>query len=233
MQNPNTKLSNNNTLYIARSGGGKSQALMQNEGFPAQGVRALFFDPNEDHPWTIKFNCIDKFKSAANSAFKRWYTKSRQGFRLAYVGEQTPAIHEEWCKYACSILDGNHLTYFADEEVASSCESIARAEPYHRRLMNQGRKYGAVYNGTTQRPQEIPKTVFDQCEKWYVGGVSKTLARKLADEMNIPWESLMNQEPLSFYVKDIKRFGFSAKHTQLAYKDPDNVTRSERIHRIK
>ena len=204
---------------------------MQNASIPHQGVRTLLYDPNEDHPWTIKFDDIDRFKQAALTACKAWYT-SKRGFRLAYVGEQSQQSHEQWCEFVCSILDGNHLTYCIDEEISLSCESIARAEFWHRMLMNQGRKFGAIYHGTTQRPQEIPKTVFEQCEKWYVGGVSKSLARRLSDEMNIPWENLMNQEPLSFYVKDQKQFGFTAKQTRLTYKNPDTVKKSERVHRL-
>lgn len=232
MQNKNTSRPNNNTLYIARSGGGKSQALIQNASIPHSGARVLLYDPNEDHPWTIKFDSIERFKKAAVSACKQWY-KNKRGFRLAYVGEQSTESHERWCEIVCSLLDGNHETYVLDEEISLSCESIARAEFHHRMLMNQGRKFGGNYHGTTQRPQEIPKTVFEQCEKWYVGGVSKSLAKRLSDEMGINYVDLMNQEPLSFYVKDSKSFGFTAKHTQLAYKDPDTVKRSNRIHIIK
>ena len=50
--------------------------------------------------------------------------------------------------------------------------------------------------------------------------------------MNVDYASLMNQEPLSFYVKDNKAFGFTARHTQLAYKNPDTVSKSVRIHKI-
>jgi hypothetical protein len=231
MQRSNKALPNNNTLYISRSGGGKSQAVMQNDAIPDRGVRALFYDPNEDHPWTIKYNSMSSFKSAALSACRRWYSSGR-GFRLAYIGEQTPDTHEEWCGFVCSVLDGLYMTYCIDEEIASSCESVARAAPWHRKLMNQGRKYGARYHGTTQRPQEIPKTVFEQCDIWYVGGVSKALGKRVADEMNIDYVALMNQDPLSFYIKNNKRFGFTAHHTQHKYKDPDKVKRSERIHKL-
>lgn len=232
MQNKNTSRPNNNTLYIARSGGGKSQALIQNATIPHSGARVLLYDPNEDHPWCIRFDSIDAFKKAALSACKQWY-KNKRGFRLAYVGEQTTQTHEQWCEFVCSILDGSHETYCIDEEISLSCESIARAAFWHRMLMNQGRKFGGIYHGTTQRPQEIPKTVFEQCEKWWVGGVSKSLAKRLSDEMNVNANDLMNQQPLSFYVKDQKTFGFTAKHTQLSYKNPDTVKRSNRIHRIK
>lgn len=232
MQNKQTSRPNNNTLYIARSGGGKSQALLQNAEIPHNGARVLLFDPNEDHPWCIRFDEIEQFKRAAFSACKKWYS-GRRGFRIAYTGEQTPAIHEEWCRFVCSVLDGDYETFCIDEEISLSCESVSRAEFYHRQLMNQGRKFGAIYHGTTQRPQEIPKTVFEQCEKWYVGGVSKALARRLSDEMNVPYNDLMNQESLSFYVKDVKRFGFTAKNTKLTYKDPETVFRSKRTHTIR
>lgn len=233
MQHKNTSRPNRNTLYIALSGGGKSQALLQNAEMPGRGARVLLFDPNEDHPWCSRFDDLGKFKRAAKAACQQWY-KAKRGFRVAYTGPQSPKIHAQWCKFILTLLDGRFETWIIDEELSGSYgNTAAKAEYSHAVLMNQARKYGGIYHGTTQKPAEIPKTVYDQCAVWWIGQVGVSTAKRVAEEMFINYQLLIDQPELHFYIKDRKKYGREAVPTQLNWRDPDLVTRAQRAHVVK
>ncbi len=68
-KNPNTSLYNVNTLYLACSGGGKSQALKQNKTIPRQGVRVLLWDIDHDHA-ANRFENMPEYIRAVKSAIK-------------------------------------------------------------------------------------------------------------------------------------------------------------------
>lgn len=198
MINENPVLDNRNTLYLGRSGAGKSQALKQNPAIPAAGARVVLFDPNADHA-AHRFNDRAGFARALARA-----DQSGQGFRIAYTGDASPAIHEWWCECVCAILDGKKTTIVIDEEIASSCSRAGTADPAFRRLLNQGRKYGMQYHGTSQRPQEIPKTAYENCLVLFVGALKKHSAAYVAKELEVSPESIANLPNLTFYKLDAK-----------------------------
>lgn len=196
MKNERPDLPNRNTMYLGRSGAGKSQALKQNPEIPASGVRVVLFDPNCDHP---------AHRYADRAAFARALAKaeaSGKGFRIAFTGAASPDVHEWWCQCVCAILDGEKLTYVIDEEIASSCSRAGTADPAFRRLLNQGRKYGMRYHGTSQRPQEVPKTAYENCQVLFVGALKQHSAKYLARELSVGAESISALENLEFFCLD-------------------------------
>lgn len=200
MKNENTSHPNKNTLYLARSGGGKSQALKQNPAIPASGARVLLFDPGRDHKAHHYSNLAD-FAKAVKKA-----EASGRGYRIGYCGERWPPCktdaHEFFCRVALAVLDGSKLTYIIDEEISGSTKTAGKAERNYARLMNEGRKYGLVYHGTSQRPQEIPKTVYENCEVLFVGRLKAHSARYLANEIEVKPGELTTLEPLEFFHYD-------------------------------
>ncbi len=166
-KNPQPSRPNRNHIYVGTSGSGKSQAAKQNPEIPAQGARVILWDPDEDYKAT-RYRDRKEFGRAVLAGLR-----SGRGFRIAYTCEaeddQFIAHHEWWCQFVYSVLDGRHLTYVIDDEVAASCSSTAKADPAHGKLLRQGRKYGMVYHCATQYPQEIPKTVYRNCPVLWVG----------------------------------------------------------------
>lgn len=196
MKNEKPDLPNRNALYLGRSGAGKSQALKQNREIPASGARVVLFDPNCDHP---------AHRYAERAAFARALAAadaSGKGYRIAYTGAASPAVHEWWCECVMAVLDGNKPTFVIDEEIASSCTRAGTADPSFRRLLNQGRKYGMRYHGTSQRPQEIPKTAYENCLVLWVGALKQHSAKYLARELGVAPEVIAGLENLEFFCLD-------------------------------
>lgn len=212
--NPNGKLPNRNTLYLGRSGTGKSQALKQNPEIPKAGVKVLLYDPNEDHR-------ADRFRTKA--AFGRAVlrgVKSGKQFRLAYTGGTCEADHEWFCRLVFSLLDGRKLLYVIDEELGAAGQRTGAAAPGHAKLMNQGRKYGLRYHGVVQFSQEVPKTVYRNCEIKYVGNLETKAAKEIAQELDIDWREIASLPALTFWVKDPAK-GFQAYKQAFEYHDDE------------
>lgn len=211
-KNPNPKQPNEHTLYVGKSGTGKSQAAKQNKALPRRGVRCLLWDVSHDHD---KGTTYYSNKNQYIDAIKRAVTSGR-GFRLGWDGESDPATFEWWASVVWAVLDGNKPTYVVIEELARVVETVGRAAPNLRKLYNEGRKYGARIHAVTQRPQEIPKTVFDQCERFWVGGQKGPNIKKFAELLDINADEIRQLKPLQFWHLDETSGDPATKH-QLKY----------------
>ncbi|MCG2581923.1 MAG: hypothetical protein KA296_13710 [Marinobacter sp.] len=172
MRNPNTRLPNRNTLYLGRSGSGKSTALKHNPAIPGRGAPVALWDPNEDHK-ARRYRRIGDFVKALIKADQVWRTQ-RRGYRIAYCGVNSQEAYNIWCKAVGEILDGRWLTYLIAEELADVSPHAGAAPPPAKKLLNQCRKYGGIFHGTSQKPTEISKTYYSGCDHRYIG-VVKTL----------------------------------------------------------
>lgn len=196
-KNPNTSHSNRNTLYLAASGGGKSQALSQNPAIPKAGARVILWDQSGDHAG-LHCDTKAKFIKALRAGLA-----GGKGFRVAFSGPATIENFEWWCEVCWSVLDGNHLTYLIAEELSAVCPTAGKATPNAAILLNQCRKYGGIFHGTSQKPQEVAKTYFDQCTYKFIGQ-QKGLAmrRKMAQEIGVTEEAIGALNQLEFFKDD-------------------------------
>lgn len=202
MRNPNPQLPNRNTLYLACSGGGKSQAVKQNPDIPAAGARVLLFDPHQDHQASRVRGPVAKFAQVVGQGLLVAEQTGR-GFRLAWDAEPTPDNFEQFCRVVLAALDGRHLTHVIAEEINCYSERSGAAPPMAKRLMNEGRKYGLRFHGTSQKPQEIPKTYYDQCPvKWIGQQKSMRLRKQFAEELGIEPADIAGLNPLEFWIDD-------------------------------
>jgi len=205
---PRPSLPNKNTLYLARSGGGKSQALKQNRDIPKSGVRVILWDKSHDH----KAHHYDNKKAFVRALMAG--LGSGKGFRIAFSGGVGIEDFEWWCKAVWVALNGSHLTYVVVEELSEVCISVAKASPEAARLLNQGRKYGMRFHGTSQKPQEISKTYYDQCPVKYIGPQIGANVRKFAKEIGGADSQVAGLGDLEFLVFD----GRSAIFKRFKYK---------------
>lgn len=195
MRNENTALKNRNTLFVGMSGSGKSQALKQ-LGSYRQSSRVVMFDPNSDHkmPGLLRARGRGELLDALLKGAKAG------NFRVAYTpaGDEREEEHEFFCRAVLHLLDGSRPTNIVDEELAQSCKSPMRAERYHKKLMNEGRKYGLIYEGAVQLPQRVPKDVYDNCELLIIGKslrLPKYVIDRLPDGVE---KQVRTLEPLNF-----------------------------------
>lgn len=185
MRNPRTQLPNRNTLYLGSSGSGKSTALKFNPAIPAKGAPVLLFDPNEDHKAIRRYSNIRDWVRAVIHCDEVFRTTGR-GYRLAYSGVNDLAAYLVWCKVAAQILNGRWLTYMIVEEMADVSPHAGTAPPPAKKLLNQCRKYGGVFHGTSQKPQEISKTYYENCDVRFIGRVrSMSQKKKMAEELGL------------------------------------------------
>ena len=201
MRNPNPSLPNRNHLYLAKSGHGKSQALKQNPYLVKRGARVALWDPNNDH----QCHGYDRIGDWV-AAVKRAHLASLRtgcGFRIGYQGVDSHEAYAIWCKTVTAILDGNLDTVLLAEELSTVSKGTAKAPLPAAKLLNQCRKYGGIFLGTSPKPQEINKTYFDNCDHLVVGG-QKTAAqrRKMAEEIGVTPEEIKGLAPLEFFYDD-------------------------------
>lgn len=212
-KSPNPKLSNEHTLYLGKSGSGKSQALKQNAAIPSHGVRCLLWDCSHDHEkGTTYYNQKNAFIDAVSRAIK-----SGKGFRIGWDGDSSPDAFEWFAGVVWAVLDGGKITYVIIEELARCVETVGRAAPNLRKLYNEGRKYGARIHAVTQRPQEIPKTVYDQAERFVVGMQKGPNIRRFAELLDKDPEDIKILKPLEFWYLD-ESSGKDAEFLKLKYK---------------
>jgi len=197
--NENHSLPNRHTGYLAASGYGKSQAAKQNPEIPKKNARLLLWDPGRDHKAT-RFTDRVSFLKAVSKAMR-----SGRGFRIAWSGVQDVATFEWFCTVVWQCLDGNKLLYVILEELAAVQPSSGKAPPVCGMLFNQSRKFGGIIHWTTQRGQEISKTVIDNTEIFYIGRPgrmsSPSQLDRLARVAGCPngRADLLALEPLQFY----------------------------------
>lgn len=191
---PRPSLPNKNTLYLARSGGGKSQALKQNREIPKSGVRVVLWDKSHDH----KAHHYDNKRAFIRALLAG--LKSGKGFRIAFSGGVGVEDFEWWCKAVWAALDGQNISYIIVEELSEVCLSVAKASPEAARLLNQGRKYGMRFHGTSQKPQEISKTYYDQCPFKYIGPQIGANVRKFAKEIGVSESDIAGLKDLCFLI---------------------------------
>lgn len=195
--NPNPNLLARHTIYIAKTGGGKSQALKQNPDIPRKGARVVGWDHAGDHPG-LHFYSRASFAKALRHAIAKG-----GGFRIFYAGKKSVKEFEWFCEVVWSILDGNHLTFCIVEELARVSPSAAKASTNAAELLNEGRKYGLVFHGTSQKPQEVAKTYFDQCDIKYIGMQrSKAMLKRMAEQIDLEPADIKALKPLQFFRDD-------------------------------
>lgn len=190
--NENTEWPNRNALYLAASGGGKSQCIKQSSEIPKSGVRVIGWDPDRDHDlrhYTDRRAFVRALKSAI---------KSGRGFRLGWSGDSSPETFQWWCRVVWAALDGNVNTYLLIEELADVESSPGKASPPFGQLLRRCRKYGGILHAVSQRGTEIPKTCYTQCEIKYVGIQRGPDVKRMAKECGVFESDIKALKPLEF-----------------------------------
>ena len=101
------------------------------------------------------------------------------------------------------MLDGQYITHMIAEELSGVCPSAGKATDNAAILLNQSRKYGGVFHGVSQKPQEVAKTYFDQCGIKFIGQQKgAAMRRRMAADIGLTPEQIGELQPLQFYRDD-------------------------------
>lgn len=214
----NASLPNRHTAYVAKSGGGKSQALKQNRDIPRSKVRLLAWDPNKDHGkhcTLYSASQLAKYHAAIVAGMK-----SRKGFRIGLIGDQNQDFFERWfCKLALACLDGDVPLYILVEEVAKVQRSASKLSENFSLLLDQSRKYNGVIHWTSQFPSSVPTDLLRGTENYYIGHPGKfstpEMNKRLASTAECSIDELTRLKPLSFYKANTEE----SQLITLKYKD--------------
>lgn len=193
--NPNTAWNNQHSLYLAASGGGKSQAIKQNKAIPSRGARVVAWDVDEDH------NVKHYFDKTSFARALLGGCRSGRGFRIGYAGVCDIAHFEWFCKLVFAALDGNVSTHIIIEELADVSPSIGKASQNFGQLLRRGRKYGAIIHAASQRGTEISKTVFTQSAVHWVGVQEGSDIDRMARLCAVEPSKIAALKPLEFLYK--------------------------------
>lgn len=204
--NPNESWAAEHTVYIAETGGGKGSMIRGNPDIPKpeNGGRIVCWDRAAAYPGFF-YREWNRFVDAYARALD-----SDCGFSIGYTGDDIKSkieAHERWAGLVWNTADGSKRTYVIDEEQGGVHETVGKAKGYALEIMNEGRKWGLVWHGTAQRPQEIPKSIISQSKFKYFGAVDECDLDYMKKWLSDP-DILLDLAPGEFLRKhrrDIKR----------------------------
>ncbi len=189
---PNPSKPNRHALYLAASGFGKTTLLKQNPNMSKP--RAAIWDPGYDHDAPRVRNMRD-FVAA-------WIRNPRQ--RLAVTLDRpTPKAFELFCKAIWHTLSGEWDTLIVVEEIAGVQLTSGKAGTEWGTLIRESRKFGGIILGTSQRAQEIDKTILTQANSLYVGCHSPRDARVIGREIDVDSAAIQALTLGQFYLKTL------------------------------
>lgn len=141
--------------------------------------------------------------------------RSGRGYRIAYAGEGGDVdLFEDVCAAVWSYLDGGRETHFIAEEYGAACEGAGpiqiKRHPYHKRLWQEGRKYGLIWHATSQRPQSISKDALENAGVIWAGNMGLNAAKRVGQEIDKRPDELRDLQIGEFYRWDIS--GKAEKH---------------------
>ena len=165
---------------------------------------------------TAYFSTPAAFGAALLEA-ERANRETGRGYRIGYDGPRSVVIFEWWCACVWTVLDGTRPTFVLIEELGAVCPHPGEATPAHRRILSEGRKFALQYHATTQRPQEISKTVFENAATWFVGQQKGVNVKRFADHLDIEPERVRDLKPLEFLVLDERAGPVPPKLVRLRY----------------
>ena len=189
-RNENPSLPNRNTFICGTSGTGKSNVTRQLVK-KAKLSRLVGWDVDKDHPFRHRVysisDLIDYLKLNGHKA----------RFSVAYSGPVSQEAFELFCAAVFSILDGTKDTGVLCEEMAD-VSNVGKAKPHLGTLMRRGRKFGMVFFGVSQKPQEVSSTVYDQCNYFYIGRLKRLGAKRIYEETDLHPDAIRQLADLQF-----------------------------------
>ncbi|ODB41078.1 hypothetical protein BB427_11340 [Pseudoalteromonas sp. BMB] len=201
--NGNDKLSNENTLYVAGSDGGKTSAV-QKLGRIKPTDQVVFWDPHKSFK-QIQGRVVRRY-TTFGSFFKalRAGRATKQGFKIALTVPEERAYFLKFLTAVKGFGDGLHpkRLHVVCEEVPEVTETVGRDNTVFGWFMRIGRKYGFIMHCIGQRVVEMSKTITSQCPyKWV--GIQHSLddAKRMSKEIDVSLADIVALNKLEYYFK--------------------------------
>ncbi|ODS09814.1 hypothetical protein ACRZ5S_14605 [Vibrio scophthalmi] len=191
--NSNARLDAKHSIYVAGTGGGKTSAIFHMPTIP-KSAQVVIFDPYTGYAGKKLKGQMVHGTSSRHAFAKGLYMARRNGqpFKLAYIPKGGACAEELEFFAGCvwSMGNGNAPElHTVIEELASCVEAVGKLKGKAGELLRGGRQFGIVVHSLFQKAQEVPKTVTDQSDTWWVG--------KLQSSRDIEWVAHQREIPIS------------------------------------
>ena len=138
--------------------------------------RQYIWDPGYDH---------NAPRAKSMGAFVQSLNTDRQKIAVT-LDKPSHKAFELFCRALWEkVLNGEHRVLIVVEEAAGIQSGIGKAGEYWGLLINQSRKFGGIILATSQRSQEIDKTILTQVKNLYVGCHARRDAKIIAREIDV------------------------------------------------
>lgn len=185
-------LPSNHMVLVGFTGSGKSSYLRKLPEF-AKAKRRILWDPDKDHR-VRHVATVSELLKACRAA----------GFGPIQVGlscDPDPVLFGKFCEIAFAMCHAAAPLVIGVEELAD-VTSPAKAAPAWGQLARKVRKYGGTIYATTQRPQEIDKTILGQANAFWCG-IQRTAADRkyMSGLLDVSPDELAKLQKLEYYLK--------------------------------
>lgn len=196
-RNPDEGLGNLHTIYVASSGGGKTQAMAENlRRVPGSKKRVLVWDTHSSFKG-LSCKTLSEFG-------KQLLKHDDSGdFCICYQGKGGAATFSLFAKMVWEFARGDMITYVVIDEVADCTESIGKDRSGFGELLRGGRKFGLRIHTTAVSVAEVPNTVWRESKtKWIGQQDNQSDLKRCADALvTVTSEQIQQLKPLEFIVK--------------------------------
>lgn len=194
----NDSHSNQHTVYVSRSGGGKNQALRENLNSIKGKKRIVCWDTHKMH-----LGLVCSTLAELGRALVAHYDKS--DFCICYQGAKGEANFKIFAEMVWEFARGDKLTYVIVDETADCTESIGKDRTGFGELLRGGRKYGLIVHSTAVSVAEIPNTVWRESDIKFIGRLGNESDRKrCVDSLNgRTVDDIKDLQPLEFLVQRV------------------------------
>jgi len=191
---PSDDIPNRHTLAMGQTGSGKTHFIKNHPWLKGAGKRVIFWDVYESHKGVHYSKTVPELARHLARAIR-----GGKGFKLGIGSavDPTKENYQNFCRVVWEALDGNRETFIIIEELAD-VTGIGKARGAWGQLIRVGRKYGAVLIPTTQRPQDIDKTLFTQVSRIWCGLVAGYDRVYVEKHLDLERGALASIEPESY-----------------------------------
>lgn len=190
----NESLPNKHTIYVASSGGGKTQAMAANLRAEKGKKRVIVWNPHGSFSG-LQCRSLPEFGRALQKH------KDQASFAICYQGNK--AGFEMFCRMVWAIARGDLVTHLVIDETAEVTESIGKDRSTMGEMMRGGRKFGLIIHTTAVSVAEIPNTIWRESKTKWIGTQDNISdLKRCADALvDINVDALKALQPLEYYVK--------------------------------
>lgn len=193
---PNESLSNNHTIFVASSGGGKTQAMVQKIKQIKGKKRLICWDTHASFKGKKLKNIIELVEELIKNY-------DNDDFCICYQGKGGEQNFKKFTDMIWEFARGDKITHVVVDELADCTESIGKDRTGFGNLLRGGRKFGLVVYSTAVSVAEIPNTVWRESRTKYIGQQDNMSdIKRCADALiGVDQKDIKSLKPLEFLIK--------------------------------